>query len=1256
MTLPIIGNLNPFDRKPTINPKLPETLSQLSQKWAQFQPYLPEVSPDAANAVFDLDRQRVLRGQRPLGTKDTARALLAAHRGDTITPKPKRNPLNLLGNAAADVSTIAQGVFKLPATLAHEVMELPRFADRVAEGEGNIAQRLLRAPGIRLLPGAFTAANIAGGDFNEIATHPVMTALDLLPGANKLAKGTATAKAVVAATPKGIRPTAPIASLITNRLDETGELSRTRVGQMLDVAAAQTKVGQVAQSTFGKYARAGERKRQYGEESLKEAVIPGAAIDQRFDDIPEVVEHTRRAQKELNAIPGMDDADFRVRVAKMAQLDDLSNATPQELAVIAKAKELSIEREGIVLAHELAKRGPGMGGKPGEIYETSIANELWKKQTNYDRRSHMTSIVDHIAKGTGDVDALLGRAADVLNAPVVQRRFGGTVGATKVGVLEQKMAGALTRKAKVEEIRAISYALDSAGIDGTPIRAVLRKWQINKASNTELLYAIKEVEQIKPPRSADIVESHWAVKGKAKLQAQYTAKALRDEEKTLAKAGRKALPDRFEPLVQEKVRDLARQEWVVHEADATKAARLTELIAHNRFAELPGFDQAWLDKTVKGVAESWQELRDAGADPIFMHHARESQVSQMVSPNITELPSSPKQAKSRVLNFDPYIPDLVVGFTHGGFEILKEHVEVGYLKELRDMGIMKPRSEVEPLFMQRAEQAVGRADPRLASYKSRLDKLVANEWVAFEPEKMGYHWAGKRMSSLKSEDLMIPKYLADNFLRNAERGGLKLSAMFDPVMKVFRTSVLALSPRWHIGNIVSGAILSTAEAGVQQWTHASKAWKMASDATKMTPEGAFEVAPDALYRSVADELRHSYSSHVSTFDDLNKSATVLAGRQAGRMSLEVLGDRWAKGGHTALETSILGKVKGKINQAAEASYAFNQKIDMFYRSMAYLRGEEKALTRGMSKEAAEAAGVELSRNVLQDWAGQTPIERALFRSVFPFYSYISFITRYALRYPIDHPVRASIMNSIANAELDDMAAGLPPRFLGALFFGGTNDKGQKWAFEPGGLNPFKDVGSFLSPIGFIAAMNPAFETILAQAGVKMGKGDPFPELTYNAATGQLEARKPSMIGSFVGNVIPQTQVATFLLGANADLSAQFRRDPDGAWRRLLGAVGVPQPVRRVSIPGEIAREELKLDQAAGLEKSRAYQSGSLESRFPSVAAVLEKVRSMSSAGQLGDYMPTREKVDAIKPTVAAPAAPAAPNLRPNTSPVTSLSV
>lgn len=1232
INLPVVGNLNPFDnREPTINPKLPETLASLERKWAQFQPYLGEVREDAVNAVFDMDRQRVLRGQRPLGTKDTARALFSANRGDTITPQPKRNPFNVIGNAVDDVGTIATGVFKLPFALAHEVTELPHVAQRISEGEGNAIQRVLRAPGIRLLPGAYTAANVAGGDVNEITTHPVMTALDLLPFASKFAKGTALNEAVVARDVKaGVRPTAPVAALVTNRLDEAGQLQRTRIGQMLDLAAA-TKPGTYAKSAFGKLPKAVMREQVYTAEALKEALIPGAPIDKRLAGMEPVIQHVRRATEELNTMPGMSDPAFREQVMRMAELDDVAGATPDQLAVVAKARELAVEREAIVLSHNIAMRGPSLKGQAGEIYSRDVAESLWKRQVDLERRTQMTALAQHIANGTGDLDALSQRASDVLNAPLVDRYFGGTVGATKRSVLQQKVSGAITKKAKVEELRGISYAMDSAGFDGHSLRTVLRRWQVGKSTDAELAAAIDHLRTNRPPRDLTAPETHWETKGKAKIANEYTPKALAKAERGMERAGQEALPSRFEPLVREGVRQKAREQWVAVEADPTKAARLSELIAANRFSELPGFDQKWLNDTVDGVAKSWQDLRDAGADPMFMHHASESQVAQMTHPYISETPIETKQARTRVLDFTPYTNDLVASFNHGGFEILKRHVQEGFLETIRDRGILKTRAEVEAMFRNRAERAAGAADPRLASYQTRLEKLIGTEWKPFDPEAYGYNWSSKRLTQIKEDGLMIPKYMADNFERAYSPKNLTLTAAFDPVMKVFRTSVLALSPRWHVGNIVSGAILSTAEAGPLQWKHASNAWQMARDATNMTPEGAFAVDAASLYRNAPDDLRHSFAAHKSVFDDLD----IAKARKLGTTFLEAMDDRWSKGAVSALESNAVQRSKGFVSRVAEMSYAFNQKVDMFYRSMAYLRGEEKALRRGMTREAAEAAGLEMSRNVLQDWAAMTPIERSIFRSVFPFYSYISFIMRYALRYPIDHPVRASIMNSIANAELDDMQAGLPPRFLGTIFFGGADSRGRTNAFEPGGLNPFKDVGSYLTVAGFLSAMNPAFDTILQQAGVKMGKADPFPELRYNAQTGQLEAVKPNIVSSFIKNTIPQAELVTYFMGKNAELTDQFRRDPEGARRRLLQSVGIPQPFRKYSIPGEIARNELNLAESATTAQSRAFQTGNdnLARNYPTVAALLDKVRGLP-ASTLQQYQPTREIVDQFKPNTS----------------------
>lgn len=57
------------------------------------------------------------------------------------------------------------------------------------------------------------------------------------------------------------------------------------------------------------------------------------------------------------------------------------------------------------------------------------------------------------------------------------------------------------------------------------------------------------------------------------------------------------------------------------------------------------------------------------------------------------------------------------------------------------------------------------------------------------------------------------------------------------------------------------------------------------------------------------------------------------------------------------------------------------------------------------------------------------------KTAFPIYGVQAHSIRYALRYPMDHPLRADLLASTARSELDDNAT-LPSSFLTNLFITG----------------------------------------------------------------------------------------------------------------------------------------------------------------------------------------------------------------------------
>src|SRR5262249_27896573 len=143
-----------------------------------------------------------------------------------------------------------------------------------------------------------------------------------------------------------------------------------------------------------------------------------------------------------------------------------------------------------------------------------------------------------------------------------------------------------------------------------------------------------------------------------------------------------------------------------------------------------------------------------------------------------------------------------------------------------------------------------------------------------------------------------------------------------------------------------------------------------------------------------------------------------------------------------------------------------------YRVMAYLYGTDKAETAGMSREAAENAGLELSRKVVMDWTSMTPIEQSIMRSVFPFYGLMRHVVGYGLRYPIDHPFRAEMLTQLGRIEMQDAGDSLPTKFLSSLFLGGMTRTGGQNALDLHQINPMTDLMHIMTLGGMVGSMNP----------------------------------------------------------------------------------------------------------------------------------------------------------------------------------------
>ena len=66
------------------------------------------------------------------------------------------------------------------------------------------------------------------------------------------------------------------------------------------------------------------------------------------------------------------------------------------------------------------------------------------------------------------------------------------------------------------------------------------------------------------------------------------------------------------------------------------------------------------------------------------------------------------------------------------------------------------------------------------------------------------------------------------------------------------------------------------------------------------------------------------------------------------------------------------------------------------------------------------------------------------RQIFPFYNFYQHVMRYAVQYPIDHPLRVSITAPLARNEIEQLG-GLPHSFLEAITWGDPDENGERRA-------------------------------------------------------------------------------------------------------------------------------------------------------------------------------------------------------------------
>lgn len=1307
--MPTFQAVPPSPRAPTtptapttpILPALPRAQQAYRSRLAEWLPTLQQIPGPTARSFIDYNAQKVSRGQYPLTTPEAQLALAAAMSGEAQSAPAEDfsiggnlNPLEFLGNVKEDIETItttfprmlipnrgnplyeeAQGLLNLPENISTALAE----GDSLGEDISNVAA----LPGVRMIPGSYVVENAAVGDFGELLRHPVMTGLDILPYASKAAKALPVNRAATqafesdllarASTPleRGLladtvnpatlptlRAPGPFRTALTRTIDPvTGQVVPNRLGAVTqsisrslgrmggETARVYDLLGKFGVGEQGKVNRAGAR-------SIAASTADVNLILSRNRDAIARIRNPRVQQAatlwaDLHDKYPIHMADEGEALASKFQRDPLS-LTPDERAFAddyirtTRAMEQHLSDRG-----DLMRIGAAHDAQLKTDYARSVMNDEVIPREQWSAVRKADAALDKAQQNLFQYEMSLKATRDTLTgadytalAPAYEK-LGLTLPvpptpATQLFIREldnltdlDPLSSDLVRQYKTEINRLATTDNPRVGYESAVrARRALGRMRQRKAFQSSAEIAMAQRELTEATRWMTDAKKRGTLRSSRRAIARAEAKMDRVMARTLPARWRPTAFDEFDKMVRA---ELDRPGNGLTPDEIAMGHRLVDEGVYSNLSSIFGDNSALIKDWEASAERTWMEAKRSGVEPpIFMHQVPAEEAARLHYPRVGEQLIKESQAKARTWDARPYIHSPSVAIDHQ----MKEILERAASEEIVEA--------IGATYGKTQNQLLTQLTDELGSTRAAMDEIERTT-VKWPPDNFG---SSRKVSNSPTagNQIRVPRQLHETMAKLNER--TKLDAIFDPAMRMFRTAVLPLAPRWHFYNVLGGGAIMTL-ADPQAWGHFADAYRTMREAEG--GGGFLKVMKDAWnqeQRSVPSTVPRGAPSTGEGGSGLMVSEQLLrppkgpaARMVAGRSWLggNQLGDLWNQ-----VQDWKRSQPGGKtwFGRAVDASYAANAYVDNLYRTSVAIEQFDKAAKAGKSTRAAELEAIRGVRSVMQNWDELLPLERQILRTLFPFYSWARFSLGFVMRYPMDHPVRASFLSSLARIEAEDQGTGLPDQFLGLFQLSSVDADGNASFLRTAGINPFRDTVDWFSIAGFVGQTNPVISATLQSLGVDTRSGTPtlYPTLKFDPETGGLVADTPSFPSALVSSMIPQSRLISTMIGANSQWNELAKRNPQAALQQIQGQMGLPVVVEQRNMDQEAFRAEMNRYEAfqdARIEALREGTAGDLLDRYNAelpvnangltLEAYLGQLAQLDQAGLLGPYRDPRQQ-------------------------------
>lgn len=406
------------------------------------------------------------------------------------------------------------------------------------------------------------------------------------------------------------------------------------------------------------------------------------------------------------------------------------------------------------------------------------------------------------------------------------------------------------------------------------------------------------------------------------------------------------------------------------------------------------------------IGRGREELKAMGVDPQYYPYLAEDLLKKSDFISTTGKRTQGgylKRFTGKMLQEDSYIKNPKIAIPRHRLQVFRDKMNSELVDTIKETFAEQDKTIIKKY----------KSDPRFANQMG-VEKWKPAGTLRFYP--IIEEGAKKAIGVTKKvESYWIPKEIVKELNRFSKPGILEktLRMTYDPLIDMWRVSVLGMVPRWLYNNFVGNTILAIL-GKTDPWAFIKSAKEIFAR-TKLGEKlgiGKREI-PEKVFMK---EYAGGELAKAGQLGSLAREQTQFLRPIENWLNLLEQAKNYKIFRIPAIATQNL--IRGWIALGKPIGY-LNKVTENWFRGAMYIsKSEGKFLGLQLDKPVPPVEGLKYVNEFLFDYGKLSRVERATFRRALPFWNWQKNITAFALKFPVNHPMRGLIVGVLLQDYVD----------------------------------------------------------------------------------------------------------------------------------------------------------------------------------------------------------------------------------------------